>query len=141
MGCYITKDVKGCDLCNHTKTFLTALMGKLMPNRVPDHWWQVISVDLITELPQSHGYNALLVVVDHLSKQTHIILTTSDVTSLGVAQLFRDNIWKLHGLPEDVISDRGTQFVSNFMWGLSQLLGIKVTASMAYHTQTDRQTD
>ncbi len=88
MGHYITKYVKGCDLCNHTKTFLMAPTEKLMPNHVPDHWWQVISVDLITELPQSHGYNALLVVVDHLSKQTHIILTTSDVTSLGVARLF-----------------------------------------------------
>src|SRR6266481_5532277 len=72
MGHYITKYIKGCDLFNCTKTFLTAPMGKLMPNRVPDHRWQVISVDLITELPQSHGYDALLVVVNHLSKRTHV---------------------------------------------------------------------
>ena len=59
----------------------------------------------------------------------------SDVTSLGVTrshQLFQDNIWKLHGLPEGVISDQGTQLVLNFMCGLSEIPGIKVTAFMAY---------
>ena len=60
---------------------------------------------------------------------------------LGVAQLFRDGIWKLHGLPEEVISDRGPQFMLNFMHRLSEILGIKVTASMAYHPQTDGQTE
>ena len=111
-----------------------------MPNHIPYHWWQIISVDLITELPQSHGYDSILVAVDQLSKRAHFIPTTSDVTSLGVAQLFRDSVWKLHGLPEEVISDRGPQFVSNFMRGLSEILGIKVAASMAYHPQTDGQT-
>ena len=55
--------------------------------------------------------------------------------------LFRSGIWKLHGLPEEVISDRGPQFVSNFMRGLSEILGIKVAASTAYHPQTDGQTE
>ena len=76
-----------------------------MPNRIPYRRWQIISVDLITELPQSHGYDSILVAVDQLSKWAHFIPTTSDVTSLGVAQLFRDGVWKLHGLPEEVISD------------------------------------
>src|SRR6266481_4759449 len=88
MGCYITKYVKGCDLCNHTKMFLASLAGKLMPNHVLDHQWQVISVNLIMDLPRSHGYDALLVIVDHLSKCAHIILSTSDVTFLGVTWLF-----------------------------------------------------
>jgi len=79
--------------------------------------------------------------VDCLSKRAHFIATTSDITSLGVARLFRDNIWKLHGLPEEVISHRGPQFVSNFMCGLSEILGIKVVASTAYHPQTDGQTE
>jgi len=112
-----------------------------MPNRVPDHCWQIISVDLIMELPQSQGYDAIMVVLDHLSKQAHVIPMTSDVTASGVAQLFRDHIWKLHGLPEEVISDQGTQFVSSFMHNLSQLLGIKVAASTTYHPQTDGQTE
>ena len=86
-----------------------------MPNCIPYHRWQIISVDLITELTQSHGYDSILVAVDHLSKQAHFIATTSDITSLGVAWLFWDGIWKLHGLPKEVISDRGPQFMLNFM--------------------------
>ena len=85
IGRYIANYVKGCDLCNWTKTFPAAPMGKLLPNRVPDRRWQVISVDLIVELPTSHGYDALLVVVDCLSKWAHIIPTTSDIKSIGVA--------------------------------------------------------
>src|SRR5882672_6769887 len=141
MGRYIADYIKGCDLCNRTKTFPTSPTSKLMPNRVPDRHWQVISVDLITELPPSRGYDAIMVVVDRLSKRTHVIPTMSDVTAAGVAKLFRDHVWKLHGLPEEVISDRGTQFVSNFTRSLSQLLGIRVEASMAYHPQTDSQTE
>ena len=112
-----------------------------MPNRIPYHRWQIISVDLITELPQSHGYDSVLIAVDHQSKWAHFITTTSNMTSLGVTQLFQDGVWKLHGLPEEVISDRGPQFVSNFMHGLSEVLGIKVTASTAYHLQMDGQTE
>ena len=98
-------------------------------------------VDLITELPQSHGYDSILVAIYRLSKWAHFIATMSDITSLGVAQLFRDSVWKLHGLPKEVISDRGPQFVSNFMRGLSEILGIKVAASTAYHPQTNGQTE
>ena len=133
----LPKSVKGCDLCNRTKTFPAAPMGKLLPNRIPSRKWQVISVDLIVELPTSHGYDALLVVVDHLSKQVHVIPTTSDINSVGVARLFRDHIWRHHGLPEAIISDCGTQFVSQFVRELNKLLGIKTAAPTAYHPQTD----
>ena len=111
-----------------------------MPNHIPYHWWQIISVDLFMELPQSHGYDSILVAVDHSSKCAHFIATTSNITSLKVTQLFQDSVWKLHGLPEEVISDRGPQFMLNFMHGLSEILGIRVTASMAYHLQMDSQT-
>jgi len=141
MGCYIATYVKTCDLCNRNKTFPTTPVGKLMPNCIPDHRWQVISMEMITDLPTSHGHNVLMVVVDHLSKWAHIIPTTSDMNSVGVARHYRDYIWKLHGLPEEVISDRGTQFISQFMQELSKLLGVKVAASMAYHPQTDGQTE
>ena len=76
---------------------------------------------------------------DCLSKQDHFITTTSDITLLRVIWLFQDSIWKLHGPPEEVISDRGPQFVLNFRHWLSEILGIKVAASMAYHPQTDSQ--
>ena len=79
--------------------------------------------------------------MDRLSKWAHFIATTSNITLLGVAWLFRDSFWKLHGLPEEVISDRGPQFVSNSMYGLSEILRIKVVASTAYHPQMDGQTE
>jgi len=128
MGHYVADHVKGCDLWNHMKTFPSSLTGKLMPNQIPNHFWQVFSVNLIMELFPSWGYNTIMVVVDHLSKQTHIIPTTSDITAAGVAQLFHDHMWKLHGLQEEVISDWGMQFVSNFTQSLSQLLGVQVAA-------------
>ena len=139
MGCYIAKYVKSCDLCNSTKTFPTAPMGKLLSNQVLNQKWQVISVDLIVELPTSHRYDALLIVVDHLSERVHVIPITSDINSVGVARLFRDYIWRHHGLSEEAISDCGTQFVSQFMRELKKLLGIKISASTAYHLQTDGQ--
>src|SRR5882724_2693284 len=82
-----------------------------------------------------------MVVVDCPSKWAHVIPMTSDVMESGVAWLFRDHICKLHGLPEEVISNRGTQFVSSFMCNLSQFLGIKVAALTAYHPQTNGQTE
>jgi len=141
MGHYIAEYTRGCNLCNCTKNYPSTPAGKLMPNRIPDRRWQTISVDLITELLRSHRYDAIMVVVDHLSKCAHTVLTTSNVTASGIAQLFRDHVWKLHRLPEEVISDRGTQFVLNFMCSLSQLLKIRIAASTAYHPQTDGQTE
>src|SRR5882724_2780611 len=141
MGHYIAEYMKGCYLCNCTKNYPSALAGKLMPNRIPDRHWQTILVDVITELPQSHGYDAIMVIIDRLSKCAHTVPTTLDVTTSGITQLFRDHVWKLHGLPEEVISDQGTQFMSNFMRSLSQLLKIRIAASTAYHPQTDGQTE
>jgi hypothetical protein len=138
---YITAYVTGCDRCNRTKTFPSKPVGTLKPNRVPDRRWQVITVDLITGLPDSQGYNSIFVVVDRLSKRIHIAPTTDEVNSEGVARLFRDHVWRHHGLPEEVISDRGSTFVSKFMRELYRLLGIKIAASTAYHPQTDGQTE
>ena len=140
MGCCIADYVKGCDLCNHMKTFPASPTGKLMTNRVPNNHWQVIWVYLIMELPLSQGYDIIMVLVDHLSKQAHVIPTMSNITASGMAQLFRDHMWKLHGLPEEVISNQGMQFVSSFTCSLSQLLGILVPASTTYHLQKDGQT-
>lgn len=115
--------------------------GKLVPTQIPEDIWDIITMDLITGLPESQGYNAIMVVVDRLSKLLHVIPTRDTVTSEGVARLFRDFVWKQHGLPKQVISDRGPQFISRFMKELNSLLGIKTAASTAYHPQTDGQTE
>jgi hypothetical protein len=141
MSRYIALYCKGCDRCNRTKTFPAKPVGKLVPTQIPKDIWEIISVDLITGLPESQGYNVIMVVVDRLSKLIHVLPTTDTVTSEGIARLFRDSVWKHHGLPQQVISDRGPQFVSRFMKELNHLLGIKTSSSTAYHPQTDGQTE
>ena len=67
--------------------------------------------------------------------------TTEKITVEGLVRLFRNNIWKLHRLPESVISDRGPQFVAGLTRKLNKMLGIETKLSTAYHLQTDRQTE
>src|SRR5258705_285136 len=138
---YITKFVAGCDACNRTKTFPMQKVGKLIPNKVPDRCWQVISIDMIRELLDSKGYNAILMVVDRLSKRIHTVPTVTSLDSAGVTQLFLEHVWHHHRLLEEVISDRGPTFVSNFLRELAALLGVKLTPSTSYHLQTDGQTE
>ena len=121
---YVASYMAGCNVCNCCKSFPTQKVGKLIPNRIPTHCWEVISVDTIGELPESKGYNAILVAVDRLSKHIHAIPTVTTVDSAGVARLFLEHVWRHHGLPEAVISDRGSTFVSNFSRELATLLDI-----------------
>jgi len=99
-----------------------------MPNSIPEKPWAYILVDFITKLLLVQGYNSILVVVDRLTKIVYFILTTEKISAEGLARLFRDNVWKLHGLPESIISDRGPQFmieiVTNFIWTITpRMLG------------------
>jgi len=71
----------------------------------------------------------------------HFVPTTEKTTAEGLARLFRDNVWRLHGLPESIISDRGPQFAAGLMKELNGLLGIKTKLLMAFHPQTDGQTE
>ena len=93
------------------------------------------------ELPESHGFDSMMIVVDRLSKRIHTMPTTTTVDSIGVARLFRNNVWRHHGLPETIISDWGSTFTSKFMKELNSLLGIKANVSTAYHPQMDGQTE
>lgn len=96
-------------------------------------------MDFITELPLSHGFDATMVVVDSVSKRAHFIPTHTTVMALGLAQLYLQHVWKLHGLPCLMLSDRGPKFITEFMRELYHLLGITITVSTAYHLQTDGQ--
>src|SRR5258707_1681343 len=138
---YVASYMAGCDVCNCCKSFLMQKVGKLTPNRIPTHHWEVISVDTIRELLESKGYNAILVAVDRLSKRIHAVPTITTVDSAGVACLFLEHVWRHHGLPEAVISDRGSAFISNFSRELAALLDIQLTPSTTYHPQTDGQTE
>jgi transposase InsO family protein len=100
----------------------------------------VISIDFIVELPESHGYDAIMCIVDSLTKCAHFIPTHTTINAEGTALLFLKEVWKHHGTPQAVISDRGPQFVTAFMRELYKLLRIKLVMSTAYHPQTNGQT-
>jgi len=112
-----------------------------MSNAIPEKPWSHISADFITKLPLAQGYDAILVVCDRFSKMAHFIATTEKTSAEGLAKLFRDHVWKLHGLPESIISDKEVQFAAGMMKELNNLLGIQTKLSMAYYPQTDGQTD
>jgi hypothetical protein len=141
MSRYVGQYVKTCDLCLRTKIQQTAPTGELHPLEIPEQRWDTVSVDFIVELPDSHGFDAVMNVVDSVSKRVHFIPTNTTITALGAARLFLQHVWKLHGLPRKVVSDQGSQFVSEFTRELYRLLRIQVAASTAYHPQTDGQTE
>ena len=98
-------------------------------------------MDFITKLLVVAGKDTILVVYDRLSKITHFVATTEGTSVEGLARLFRDNMWKLYGLPESVVSDRGPQFAAELTKELNRMLGIKMKLSMTFHPQTDGQTE
>ena len=87
----------------------------------------------------SKGYDSILVVCDRFSKMSHFIMTTEKITVKGLAKLFRNTIWKLHRLPESVISDRGLQFAAELIKELNEMLGIETKLLTVFHPQTDGQ--
>jgi len=128
-----------CDACQRYKNWSEAPAGKLMPNTIPEKLWSHISADFITKLPLAQGYDAVLVVCDCFSKIAHFIVTTEKTSAEGLAKLFQNHVWKLHGLSESIISDRGVQFAAGMMKELNNLLEIQTKLLTAYHPQTDRQ--
>ena len=126
-------------MCLCTKIQHRLPSRELQPLLIPEEHSDVISVDFISELPESGGYDSIMVVVDSIGKRSHFIEMVTTVSAAGAANLYLWNVWKLHGLPRKVVSDCRLQFVATFMKELYLLLGIKVTTSTTYHPQTDRQ--
>ena len=114
MSRYISQYVSTCDLCLRTKLIRQAQVGELHPLQIPNSQWDTLSVDFVVELPLSSGHDAVMTVVDSVSKRAHFILMHTTVTAEGTARLFLHQVWKLHGLPKCVVSDCGPQFVARF---------------------------
>ena len=96
-------------------------------------------VDFITKLLVVAGKDVILVVCDRLTKMTYFVTTTEEISAEGLARLFRDNVWKLHGLLESMISDRGPQFMAELTKELNKMLEMKMKLLTVFHPQTDRQ--
>jgi hypothetical protein len=142
----LAKDVEHyvltCHMCQKIKARHMKPAGLLQPLGLPLVPWHTITMDFITQLPQtSSGKNAILVVVDKLTKMVHFMATVGRAPAEQTARLFVDHVWKLHGVPKVVVTDRDPLFTSAFTRALCEILGTKQAMSTAYHPQTDGQTE
>ena len=96
-----------------------------------------LTVDFITKLLVVARKDVILVICDRLSKIAHFVATTEETLVEGLARLFQDNIWKLHGLPKSIVLDWGPQFVAGLTKELNRMLGIKIKLLTTFHPQTD----
>ena len=131
--------MEGCNLCQRMKNRMEEVAGKLKLSKVLEKPWTHLMVDFIMKLPVVAGKNTILVVCDRLSKITHFVTTIEGTSVEGLARLFRDNVWKLHGLPESVILDRGPQFAVELTKELNRILEIKTRLSTVFYPQIDGQ--
>jgi len=141
MSRYIGQYMSTCDLCLRMKPWRHSPVGELQPLSIPDTQWDTLSVNFVVELPESSRHNAVMTIVDSVSKKVHFVPTHTTVTAEGAARLFLYHVWKLHGLPKHVVSDRGPQFIASFTKELYRLLGIWLSSSTAWYPQTDGQTE
>ena len=134
--------VRSCPTCQRSKPRHQRPMGLLQPLDIPNERWECVTMDLITQLPKTaRDHDAVFTVVDKLSKHTYFIPTTTNVNAVGLAQLFFDNIFRHHGLPRSIVSDRDPRFTSKFWDSLFTLLDTKLSMSTAFHPQTDGQSE
>ncbi|GJS16945.1 retrotransposable element Tf2 [Tanacetum coccineum] len=139
------KDVKvfirECDTCQRQKLDLAAYLGLLKPLPIPEKIWSSISMDFIEGLPSSQGKIVIMVIVDRLSKYAHFIALQHSFSASTIAQVFLDNVYKLHGLPDSIVSDRDKVFISYLWQSLFKVLKVQLKLSTAYHPETDGQTE
>jgi hypothetical protein len=134
--------VKTCERCQKSKPRNKKLPGLQQPLPVPMGCWEEVSMDFMTSLPRSQrGNDMLMVVVDRLSKQAHFIPVKSTYGATEIAQIYHDKVFKHHGIPRAIISDRDPRFTADFWTELWKKLGTRLKMSTADHPQTDGQTE
>ena len=123
-----------CDICQRVKAEHQRPAGLLQPLQVPKWKWDEVGMDFITGLPKSNrGHDAIWVIVDRLTKVAHFIPVKTTHRGDQLTDLYISRIVSLHGVPERIVSDRGTQFTSRFWHKLHEALGTKLSFSTAYH--------
>jgi len=136
---WINDYVRSCDDCQHNKSPRHAKYGLLQPLEVPFAAWTSISTDFITQLPESQGHTQIMELVDRFTKMAHFLGIKAEATGKDVADTFLREVWKIHGLPTEIISDMDANFSGEFWESVYKSLGIKRRMSTAYHPQTDGQ--
>ena len=129
----VERFVRNCHICRQSKTSRHAPFGDLRPLVIPQQPWQDISMDFVMGLPRSKDPYAIWVVVDRLTKQRHLVPCSTTVDARYLADLFLQHVFRLHGLPQTITSDRGPQFAPAFWHRLFARLGIEPRLSTAFH--------
>jgi len=134
--------VKSCPKCQQNKASRHQPYGLSSPLELPYAPWQSIAMDFITELPESEGCDQLWVVIDRFTKMAHFLpLQKEGKMAADLAVVFAREIWKFHGLPTDIVSDRDSHVTSEIWKGFLRLSGIRLRMSTAFHPQTNGQTE
>ncbi len=133
--------VLACSVCATSKTSNRPPAGLLQALSVPSRPWFHISLDFVTGLLSSQGNTAVLTEVDWFSKATHFIPLPKLGSARETAVAVIDHVFRIHGLPTDVVSDREPQFISKFWREFCHLLGAGVSLSSGFHSQSIGQTE
>ena len=138
---FVKDYVRSCDTCSRSKHPQHRPYGLLQPMPIPESPWKSISLDFITDLPLSKGFDTILTVVDRFTKMAHFLPCTKTITSQETADLLMREVFKHHGLPDDIVSDRGPQFISHFWRHLFKLFQTSCKLSSGHHPETNGQSE
>uniref|UniRef100_A0A673CBI9 Gypsy retrotransposon integrase-like protein 1 n=1 Tax=Sphaeramia orbicularis TaxID=375764 RepID=A0A673CBI9_9TELE len=137
----VAEYVAACPVCAACKASNRAPMGELCPLPVPKRPWSDIALDFVTGLPPSNGNTVVLTVVDRFSKMVHFIPLPKLPSAKETAEALLTHVFRLHGFPRDVVSDRGPQFIASFWKAFCSLVGASVSLSSGFHPQSNGQTE
>ena len=138
----VTTYVRTCEECQRNKASNLKPSGLLQPLEIPAQRWERVSMDFVTHLPRTQrNFDALMVVVDYLTKMLILRPTHSSATAVDTAKIFVDSVVRMHGLPRAIVSDRDTKFTSTFWREVYRTMGTTLAMSSGFHPQTDGQTE
>jgi hypothetical protein len=141
MKTVVSNFVQSCIVCQQAKPDRMKSPGLLQPLAVPEGAWQVVTMDFVDGLSLSGSANCILVVVDKFTKYAHFLPLKHPYTAMSVAKVYMDHVYRLHGLPVSIVTDRDSIFTSNLWRELFALAQVQLNMSSAYHPQSDGQTE
>ncbi|GAU29936.1 hypothetical protein TSUD_360510 [Trifolium subterraneum] len=138
----IAEFVSRCIVCQQVKIEHQKLAGPLQPLEIPEWKWEHITMDFVTGLPRNQkGEDSIWVIVDWLTKSAHFIAVKSTYKASRYAEIFLEEIVKLHGVPLSIVSDRDPTFTSHFWRAFQKAMGTRLRMSTSNHPQTDGQSE
>jgi hypothetical protein len=137
IGLYIDRYIGNCPECKRNKDFRLKPAGLLRLLLIPQKPWQYITMDFKSFNKDRYSYDAILVIMDRLSKRLFFLLTHKICTAANLAELYYIFFWRIFGISETIISDRGPQFIAEFFKKLAKFTGITLQRSIAEYAETN----